>query len=229
MLFRSHESSETRKDRSMLAWSINQCYMLNLLHGDIVLYLPDDDVLYKHTFQTYVNFFTNNPEAMAAFTSQDIATLINGKFVTKGERRAMTKAGRACNGGKLNCVVDLLQFCHRRQAVRRIKTPLWPEAQETAHHCDGLFMEKIGALYPVYPIDIKTGCNRRTPLSTYAPCKSSPVPYGELIDDEHEGFTVRRNLETVRPYSREQPQQRTRIKGRVRSTVTITTHPPRKS
>jgi hypothetical protein len=51
----------------------------------------------------------------------------------------------------------------------------WPEDKATESHADGLFMERIGAQVPIYPIDIKVSQNRRTPRSTYVPVRCLPM------------------------------------------------------
>jgi hypothetical protein len=45
----------------------------------------------------------------------------------------------------------------------------WTEDRTHEKYSDGIFMEKIGAIVPVYPIDVKVSQNRRTPNSTYYP------------------------------------------------------------
>ena len=45
----------------------------------------------------------------------------------------------------------------------------WPESKDTEKHADGLFMERIGELVPIHPIDVKVSQNRRTAHSTYVP------------------------------------------------------------
>ena len=47
----------------------------------------------------------------------------------------------------------------------------WPEEKATEDHADGIFMERIGFVTPILPIDVKVSQNRRTPRSTYAPSR----------------------------------------------------------
>jgi hypothetical protein len=64
-------------------------------------------------------------------------------------------------------------MAHRRSILRSIKgfdcLEWWPEGKETEGHADGIFMERIGAVTPFYPIDVKVSQNRRTPKSLNCP------------------------------------------------------------
>src|SRR5205814_10382936 len=87
-----------------------------------------------------------------------------------GERLATQVGGRCCNGGVMDCQVDYLQLCHRRELLSLWPhDEYWPESKETETHADGLFMERIGEHVPIYPIDVKVSQNRRTPQSKYVP------------------------------------------------------------
>jgi hypothetical protein len=49
----------------------------------------------------------------------------------------------------------------------------WPDGLDTASHADGVFMDKVGKICYIYPIPVKIGQNRRTPISVYDPFKES--------------------------------------------------------
>jgi hypothetical protein len=72
----------------------------------------------------------------------------------------------------MDCVVDYLQFCHKKSLLDIIGgNEWWSESKDTESHADGIFMERCGRHVPIYPIDIKVSQNRRTPKSTYVPSK----------------------------------------------------------
>jgi hypothetical protein len=85
-----------------------------------------------------------------------------------GERRAIETAGRCCDGCRIDCVYDYLQFAIKREVMNHV---LWPEGKEHESHADGIFYESVGEFTPIYPADIKISQNRRTPASTYVPVK----------------------------------------------------------
>lgn len=176
---RSRETPELRQTKAMAPWCFNQCFREGRVNGDLVLYLCDDDLYYANAFQTFVDYARANPQAMAMYASQDtVAILEDGRCVDTGERRALSLGGRICKGRSLNCQVDYAQMAHRRSILYRIKghenQEWWPEGKDSETHADGIFMERIGAVTPFYPIDIKVSQNRRTP-------KSLNCPSGKLV------------------------------------------------
>jgi hypothetical protein len=144
-----------------------------MVRGEVVMYLCDDDILYPDAFHTFASFFQTQPEALAAYASQDVGVIYpNGHRAVVSERRAVGMAGRCCNGRTLDCQVDYLQFCHRKSLLDKFDgNEWWNEGKGTESHADGVFMERCGTYTPIYPIDIKVSQNRRTPTSTYGPVK----------------------------------------------------------
>jgi len=173
-VYKSGENDHLRQQKAMAPWCFNECFRRNLVMGELVTYLCDDDVLYPHAFSTFVNFAAAHPRAMAMYASQDAGAVFpDGTRQIIGERRAVGMGGKCCAGRQMDCQVDYGQFCHRRLVIKGMRgnPEYWPENKASGFHADGLFMEKVGAMYPIYPIDVKVGVNRRTPQSMYAPTK----------------------------------------------------------
>jgi hypothetical protein len=170
-LIRSPETAETRHSRAMAPWCFNECFRRGRVRGELVTYLCDDDLFYPNAFETFVSFFRTHPDARAVYASQDRAVIYpNGWRALVGERRATVHGGRSCGGRTMDCEVDYLQFCHCADVLRHFPgDEYWPESKETAEHADGLFMERVGDLVPIHPIDVKVAQNRRTARSTYIP------------------------------------------------------------
>src|SRR5205085_12333846 len=142
--------------------------------GELVMYLCDDDILYPNAFATFVAYCQQHPEAMAMYAGQDVAVIYpNGWRAIVGERRATQPGGKSCNGRRMDCHVDYLQFCHKARILDLLAGPeYWPESKESETHADGIFMERIGEHTTIHPIDVKVSQNRRTLQSTYAPLDS---------------------------------------------------------
>lgn len=171
---RSTETDDLRRTTAMAPWCFNECFRRQLVRGELVLYLCDDDIYYPNAFETFAGYADANPHAHAMYASQDLVVIhADGRRTAAGERRATALAGQCCKGMLLDCHVDYAQMAHRRAILARIKGnergEWWPESRATEGHADGIFMEKIGAVTPFYPIDVKVSQNRRTPKSTYAP------------------------------------------------------------
>jgi hypothetical protein len=171
---RSTETHELRRTKAMAPWCFNQCFREGRVNGDLVVYLCDDDLYYPNAFKTFVEFASRNPQAMAIYGSQDLVVIReDGSRINAGERRASSMGGRCCRGRILDTQVDYAQMAHRRSILKSIKgfdcLEWWPEGKETEGHADGIFMERIGAVTPFYPIDVKVSQNRRTPKSLNCP------------------------------------------------------------
>lgn len=170
-LIRSSETEETRRTKAMAPWCFNECFRQALVTGDLVVYLCDDDLLYPKAFETFVSYCRERPDAQAMYASQDLGIVYpNGWHAIVGERRVNGPGGRSCNGRRMDCEIDYLQFCHRTDVLNRFPDDeYWPESKSTEEHADGIFMERVGALVPIHPIDVKVSQNRRTPRSLNIP------------------------------------------------------------
>ncbi len=165
----SGETPDMAKRMNMASWCVNNVLNSNLLHGELIMYLCDDDLLYREAFETFWNYYAkHNREPQAMYASQDIG-LVDRQGRTKiiGQRIADRPAGRFCRGRKLDCQVDNLQFCHSRAILEQLRrahktTRYHSEDKEDAAHADGIFMEQIGALTKVHNIDKLVSINRRT-------------------------------------------------------------------
>lgn len=181
-LVRSDETPALRRRKAMAPWCFNECFRRGWVRGELVMYLCDDDILYPNAFATFIEAFAKNPTALAMYASQDIGWLgADGRCTLVGERRALATGGKCVQGRLMDCQVDYLQLCHRRSVLRSFPdTEYWPEDPATGDHADGLFMEKLGALCPILPIDIKVGQNRRTPWSVNLAAAQQPSPVTDL-------------------------------------------------
>ncbi|MDA1276433.1 MAG: glycosyltransferase family A protein [Verrucomicrobia bacterium] len=168
----SGETPELARRTNMASWCFNQILNEGSLTGELILYLCDDDLLYPEAFETFWKFYSDhNREPQAMYASQNIGVLErDGTTRVVGKRTADRLAGKSCGGKKLDCKVDYLQFCHTFEILKRFKDVygtdrFHSEDKEDASHADGIFMEQIGALVPVHPIDKVLSLNRRTPGS----------------------------------------------------------------
>ena len=203
-IVRSGETRALRRERAMAPWCFNECFRRDLVRGELVMYLCDDDIFYPDAFATFVAAFRADPQAQAMFASQDIGWLgADGHTAIVGERRARAAGGKCCHGRIMDCQVDYLQLCHRRSLLKQFPTDeYWPEDKATEDHADGLFMEKLGQLCPILPLDVKIGQNRRTPWSFNIPATGAAFSYPmppihETIMDSWAG--VRASVEAMGP------------------------------
>lgn len=186
-LIRSPETAEMRRTKAMAPWCFNVALRRGWTTGELVVYLCDDDLFYPNAFETFVLYSQQHPDVQAMYASQDVGVIYpNGWHAITGERRAREVGGRSCNGRRMDCEVDYLQLCHRVDVLTRFTNDeYWPEAKSTEEHADGIFMERLGAIVPIHPIDVKVSQNRRTTRSLNIPFSQT-----DLLDCMTNGIPV---------------------------------------
>jgi Glycosyl transferase family 2 len=180
------ETPEFARTRNMASWCLNHWLNSDRARGELIMYLCDDDLLYPQAFETYWRFYQQHdrvPQAM--YASQDIGLVDpQGKNQIVGRRVADRPAGRFCGGARLDCRVDSLQMCHTSKILEKFRevyktTQFHSEDKRDAHHADGIFMERLGALTKFYNIDKVLSMNRRTDVS--ANLEYSASRFGRIL------------------------------------------------
>ena len=195
----SGEAAGAGQTRNMASWCFNEVLNSGDVKGDLVMYLCDDDLLYKDAFATFCRFYRKHGrEPQAMYASQDIGLLKpDGTTQIVGQRRARRLAGRFCKGAKLDCRVDYLQFCHTTKILQRFRETYGTdryhsESKADAAHADGIFMEQVGALTTVYNIDQVLSLNRRTPDSANLAYSTTRVGrFFDLVCANYKGLVRR--------------------------------------
>jgi glycosyltransferase involved in cell wall biosynthesis len=166
-LVRSWETEEIRKTKTVASWCFNECFRKKLVGGRYVTYLCDDDLLYPNALEAFADYARAHPGVMAMYGSVDMTGVsAGGEKLFFREILADEVKGSCCGGGPLDCRVDYLQLCHRASLFDLFPDDeYWPEGRDVIRHADGIFLEKIGSLVPIYPVPAKIGENRKVPLS----------------------------------------------------------------
>jgi spore maturation protein CgeD len=175
----TNETPDMARSRNMASWCFNEAINRGLLHGELYLYLCDDDLYYPEAFRIFWEYYLGHQrEPQAMYASLDIGFLnAAGKTRYVGRRYADRPAGRSCGGRGLNYEVDYLQFCHTARILERYRAAYnnqeyFSENRQHATNADGLFMEQIGALTKIWPVDRVVGMNRRAPDSINYPAST---------------------------------------------------------
>ena len=143
------------------------------IDGELIVFLCDDDLFYPWAFQAMWGFFQDAPGRDCMHGAIHLGrTDEYGVTTCFGSRSAIQARGRSCGGGKLDCEVDYLQFVFSQKALAdyraKFGNEILSERLEDKGHADGIFMERMGELHPVYAIPSILGMNRRTPFSAFA-------------------------------------------------------------
>jgi spore maturation protein CgeD len=198
-LVRSWETEDLRRTKTIASWCFNECFRKGLVQGDYVTYLCDDDLLYPSAFQAFFDYASEHPGVQAMYAGVDM-TAVNdrGEVVYSSSIPAERIRGRCCQGGPLDCHVDYLQLCHKRDLFDLLgDDEFWPESIELKRHADGVFMEKIGEQVPIYPVAAKIGQNRKVPSSINA------VPIVQHLELQQHFERCRAQLDDERSRSRQ--------------------------
>jgi len=171
VVVKSSESADLATTRNPHSWVANGIFANKVFtSSDLFLLLCDDDWFYPWAFQALADFYQEAPGRECMYGHVHLGRS-DARGVTSifGARMADVARGKACNGPKLDCQVDYLQFCFSRVALEKYREKWGPEILserlEDKGHADGIFMERMGELFPVYAVPAWIGMNRRTPLS----------------------------------------------------------------
>lgn len=169
-ILRSNEPKDLSKTSNPAAWVFNRLIDSGKISGELVMYLCDDDFFYLTAFDSLWSFYNRNGKPDAMYGHEHYGSARDGKTTIKGFRIADVPRGMKAGGARLDCVVDYLQFCHTAKIIDNIRKslpnePIHSERFEDRSHADGIFMERVGIITPVVPVDAWVGVNRRVETS----------------------------------------------------------------
>lgn len=166
-MVRSWESEHLRKRKHVPSWALNECFRDGLVKGQWVVYLCDDDVLYPLALQAFADGMKKWPDAQALYAGIDRAAVDDdGTEYLCGDNPVDGVLGKLAGGGSLDGKMDGMQVCHRVSALAKFgNDQWWPEGKQDAWHADGLFLDKLGSMFRIYPVPHKIGKNRKVPGS----------------------------------------------------------------
>ena len=147
-------------DRSRAARRVNEAVAGGLVRGDLILCVPDDDLLYPQTIGTLVERARVQAGESAWYGRLDVQRIHPGGRVEPlpGIGTCGILDGRNCGRGQ----IDGMQVCVRRGAW----VP-YPEEASAERMCDGWWMDAVGASASIVPLDLVVGVQRHTPTSYY--------------------------------------------------------------
>lgn len=164
LVVRSDETPEMKKALAIAPRSFNECFRRDLVSGDLVLYLADDDVLLPECMQAFADFFASRPDAKAAYGHQRWGFVDEqGQQFILGERIATNRFR-----GSWDCQVDGGQLAHRRELWNLVQ---WSEDRHYERHSDGMFLESIAEKTTIHPVDAYVSINRKCKDSTFSPLR----------------------------------------------------------
>lgn len=165
----SHETKELREEVHIVSRLYNE--MVPRSRGRFITYICDDDLLLPGYLEEFYKAAQGGGDCFYSGLKRVRCDMWGDDKEIIGGMEANEVRGRQARGGKLDCVVDALQFCHSRRAWERLVeshgAAVWPEEHATKGHADGVFMERFGDQFPVQPVAGVQAVNRRSPLSAF--------------------------------------------------------------
>jgi Glycosyl transferase family 2 len=137
--------------------------------GAVIFQLSDDDLLEPSCFSRCLAELAAHPEYSAVWFTmwRTVWDEARGRFRPAGSIPAVNAVGVGTGQYQADCRVDGGQVAHRRECLEQIDPPWFPEGRGTAHHADGVFLQKLANRYPFYPVPDHLLTHRATPLSTW--------------------------------------------------------------
>jgi hypothetical protein len=145
---------------SRAARRLNDVLGTGVIRGDLVMHLPDDDVLAPNVAATMLARARAQP-GESAWYGRILRERhhANGRVEQLGGRNTVGIL-RPGNSGVGR--IDGMQVCYRRNVSR-----FWSEDRAVERYADGVWMDAIAARTPIIPLDLVIGTQRHTPASTY--------------------------------------------------------------
>lgn len=170
------ETEELRRRVAMAPWCFNQALNGPDMPGELILYLCDDDLYVPKAFEVFWNFYQAHDRKPQMMYGCEIWEFWNrqNQVVVRGKRYADVMRGSYCQGFPIYTQVDYLQLCHTRKLLQMFQkrygtSEYYAESHAHDHDADGVFLEQLGALTPVYPIDALVAVHRNTAISVNYP------------------------------------------------------------
>jgi len=121
----------------------------DLMHGDYILYLSDDDILDLECVEKVMDMLKTGVSACSFKLRKQIWR--NGKFVA--DNGDITPSHKTALGEGIDCVIDGGQIVISKACLPKLGQPYYRVAKDgDSHHCDGLFLNRLTKIVHIFPI-----------------------------------------------------------------------------
>jgi glycosyltransferase involved in cell wall biosynthesis len=160
-------TAEERAERYVTAVLLNRYYPKAA--GRVIFYISDDDLMQPECVARCMEELGGDPgKSVVWFTMWRTAwSQRQGRFRPAGSIPAVRAVGVGTGQPQADCRIDGGQVAHRRECLDQLEQPFFPEERPTAHHADGVFLQKLANRYVFHPVPDYLMTHRVTPVSTW--------------------------------------------------------------
>ena len=158
-------TKERREESYVVADFINEQWKEALSRPEIthLFWISDDDVIDTTTFEKMIDM-----DKDVVYCKEDIYEYANGIEKHIGSHLADRELGK---GTALvpDCNIDGGSILFKKDCLLHLAFPYYPNSADPdiAHHCDGLFMNKLAEYFTFHPLDEGLLKHRITKFSTW--------------------------------------------------------------
>lgn len=134
-------------------------------YGDFIFYLSDDDYFLPNCFERVMQEFDRHPEAKVIYFGLKVIDNVQNHWQDVSVLKADHKLAKGTN---MDCMLDGGQVVFRKECIKQLTQPYFrTEMDNDTAHCDGIFLNRLSALYDFYNIPDILAVKRRTSISTF--------------------------------------------------------------
>lgn len=159
------KSKDGKKRQAML---LNRA--LGLARGEYISYFCDDDVHFPERLEKFLEKFESDSKISVVYCWWRACNYNQKKEKSDFHLRKMwgLRGKKAGKGLKLDKLIDIASFMHKRDCLRKFRKPFWSEKGGEIN-VDGAFAEKLGEEFIFYPLEEVLYEHHFTPLTFFEP------------------------------------------------------------
>jgi hypothetical protein len=129
-------------------------------------WLSDDDILEPCFIEALAGALEADPNKDVVFGTLEGVRLDGGRSYTTGWILARNPIGRGTHVSP-DCVIDSGQILQTKRSYDALKGWQIPIGWDTAHHVDGIYMDKVARKFTFWPVGVKVITHRRSKIATF--------------------------------------------------------------
>lgn len=167
-VFSEGAQTESKDGKVRQAMLLNRA--LEITRGEYISYFCDDDIHFPERLERFMEKFKGDSEIKVLYCWWRSCNYNEKKEKSLFHTRKMwgLRGKKARKGLRLDKLIDIACFMHRRDCLRKMAKPYWSEAGGDIN-VDGAFAEKLGEQFVFYPLEEVLYEHHFTPVTVFEP------------------------------------------------------------